>query len=72
MTFKIGGGQKNLIISVKTIVYWLDSQNPPWAEYQAFMSCRLITLDKKKGILLVVFGKNWKCLFARCVPRLNI
>ena len=38
--------RKRLRTSVETFVKWLDNKSPSWAAYCAFMSGRLIALDK--------------------------
>ena len=62
MYFKIWGGQ--IFISVEMFVDWLANKNPPWEACCAFMSCRLITLDKQPGVSPGGVGENWRRLFS--------
>ena len=50
--------------SVKTCVDWLSINSFSWTSYCAFMSGRLIALDKQPGVCLVGVGETWRCLFA--------
>ena len=53
-----------LSTSVEFIFEWLANGSPPWADYFAFMSGRLIALDKQPGIRPVGVGEIWRRLFA--------
>ena len=59
--------RKKLRISVKYFVDWLANKIPPWADYWAFMSGRLIFCEKKPGVRLVGVGENWVQYFTKCV-----
>ena len=43
---KFGEDSTRLCTRLETFVDWLANGSPPWADYCAFMSGRLITLDK--------------------------
>ena len=64
---KFGEDGTRLRTSVKTFVDWLSNGGLPWASYRAFMSGRLITLDKHPGVLPVGGGEMWRRLFANIV-----
>ena len=53
--------------SVETFVDWLANERPPWAAYCAFMSVRLIVLDKHPGVRPVGLGETWQHLVAKIV-----
>ena len=46
---------------------WLGNGRPPWTAYCAFMSGRLIALDKQPGIRPVGVGDTWRRLMAKCL-----
>ena len=46
---KIGEDSTRLRTSIETFADWLANGSPPWAAYRAFMSGRLIALDKQPG-----------------------
>ena len=54
-----------LSTSVETFVDWLSNGSPPWAAYCAFMSGRLIALDKQPDVRPVGVGETWRRLFAK-------
>ena len=39
--------------------YWMANSRPPWADYRALMSGRLIGLDKYPGLRPVGVGDTW-------------
>ena len=47
---KILGPEKKSSIGVEYFVDWLENQKLPWDSYWAFMSGRLIALDKLPGV----------------------
>ena len=51
---------KTLCISVETFVDCLANVSPPWTAYLAFMSVRLIALDKQPGLYPVGVGETWR------------
>ena len=53
---KVGEDSERLHTSVETFVNWLANGSPPWAAYHAFMSGRLIVLDKQPGVFTVRVG----------------
>ena len=60
---KFGEYITRLRTSVETFVDWLDNGSPPWAAYCAFMSGRLIALNKQPGVRPVGVGEMWRRLF---------
>ena len=46
-------------------MFWLANGIPPWMAYRAFMSGRLIALDKQPGLHPVGVGETWRRLFAK-------
>ena len=52
---------------MENFVDWLANESPPWTAYRAFMSGRLIVLDKNPGIRPVGLGKKWRHLFTNIV-----
>ena len=56
---KFGDDTTRLHTTVETFVDWLANEAPPWAAYCAFMSGRLIALDKQPGVRLVGIGETW-------------
>ena len=66
---KSGEDSKKLCISVEIFVDWPTNKNPPWAAYCAFISGRLIVLDKNTGVRPVSIGETWIFLFAKCVMK---
>ena len=72
MDFKIWGRyQKTLYYYVEIFVDWLANNNPPWEAYCAFMSGRLITLEKQPVVCPINVGETWRCLFAKCVLKVT-
>ena len=61
-----------LSTSVETFVGWLSNGIPPWAAYRAFMSVRLITLDKQPGVRLVGVGETWQRVFANIILKVTV
>ena len=53
---KFGEDTSRIRTSVETFVVWLANGSPPWAAYHAFMSGRLIVLDKQPCIRPVGAG----------------
>ena len=56
-------------ISVEIFVDWIANHNPPWAANRAFMSGRLVALEKRPGLCLVGFRETWQRLFGKCMLR---
>ncbi len=50
---------------------WLSNDSPPWAAYRAFMSCRLIALDKDPGVRPVGIGEVYRRLWAKCAIKVS-
>ena len=68
---KFGDNSKRLHTSVETFADWIANNIPPCAAYFAFMSGRLIALDKQPGVCTVGVGETWRHLFAKCVLRVT-
>ena len=49
--------------SVENLVDWLANGSPPWAAYCAFMSGRLIVLDKQPVVRPVGVGGTLRSIF---------
>ena len=64
---KFGEDSTRLHTTVETFVNWLPNESPPWAAYRAFMSGRLIALDKQPGVHLVGEGETRRRLFVNTV-----
>ena len=56
---------------METFVDWLANGSPPWAAYCAFMSGRLIALDKQPGIWPVGVGETLRRIFAKIVLKVT-
>ena len=56
---------------MENFVDWLANGSPPWAAYRAFMSGRLIALDKQPGVRPVGVGETWRRLFAKIVLKVT-
>ena len=50
----------------------MANQNPPWAAYRAFISERLILLDKLPGVRPVGIEETWRRLFTKCVLKVTV
>ena len=68
---KIWEYSTRLRTSMETFFEWLANGSPPWAAYRAFVSGRLITLDKQPGIQPVGVGEMWQRLFAKIVLKVT-
>ena len=68
---KFGEDSTRLHTIVETFVDWLSNGSPPWAAYCAFMSGRLIALDKQPGVQTVDIGEMWRCIFAMIVLKIT-
>ena len=68
---KFGEDITILRTSVETFVDWLSNGSPPWAAYCAFMSGRMITLDKQPGVRPVGIGETWRVIFARIILKVT-
>ena len=64
---KFGEEITRLRTSVETFFDWLANGNLPWAAYCAFMSVRLIAIDKQPGVRPVGVGETWRRLFAKII-----
>ena len=53
-------------------LYWLANESPPWAAYRAFMSGRLIVLEKQPGVSPVGVGETWLRLFANIILKFTV
>ena len=57
--------------SVETFVDWLANGILPWSAYRAFMSGRLIALDKQTGVRPVGVGEMWRHIFSKIVLKVT-
>ena len=66
-------GEDSIILcsSVETCVNCLANGSPPWAAYCAFMSGRLIALDKQPSVRPVGVGEMWRRLFANIILKVT-
>ena len=64
---KSGEDSTSLRTSIETFVDWLANGSPPWAAYRAFMSGRLIALDKNPGVDPVGVRETWWSIFSKIV-----
>ena len=62
---------RKLCVIVKYFVDCLAQKKPPWDSYSAFMSSRLIVLNKLLRVRLLGVGEMWCCLFAKCVLKVT-
>ena len=69
---KFGVDSTRLHTSVETFVDWIANGSPPWTAYRAFMSGRLIALDKQPDIFLVGVGETWRRLFDKIVLKVMV
>ena len=56
---------------METFFDWLANRSPPWASYCAFMSGRLITIDKQPDVCSVEVGETWRHIFAKIVLKIT-
>ena len=56
LLLKFGEDSTRLRTSVENVFDWLSNRRPPWTAYSAFMSGRLIELDKQPGVRPVGAG----------------
>ena len=68
---KFGEDSTKLRTDVETFVDWLANGSPPWAAYSAFMSGRLIALNKQPGVRPVGVGETWRRIFAKTVLKVT-
>ena len=66
------GMREKLHISVESFVDWLANKIPPWTDYWAFMSGRLIKLDKRLWVRPVGVEENWRQFFVKCVLKVTM
>ena len=69
---KFGVDSTRLRNTVEIFVDWIANGSPPWTAYRAFMSGRLIALDKQPDIRLVGVGETWQRLFDEIVLKVTI
>ena len=62
---KFGDDSTRLRTSAETFVDWLANGSPPWVAYSAFMSCRLIVLDKQPGVRPFGVGETGRRILTR-------
>ena len=51
-------------------IYWLANHNPLLEAYCAFISVRMIALDKQQGVHPFGVRETWQRLFAKCILRI--
>ena len=56
---------------METFVGWLANGSLPWAAYHAFISGRLIALEKKPGLHPVGVRETWRRLFPKIVLKVT-
>ena len=64
---KFGEDSTRLRTSVENFVDWIANGSTPWSDYCAFMSGRMIALDKQPFVCPVGVGEMWRRLFAKIV-----
>ena len=55
---KFGEDSTRLLTSIETFFDWLANGGPPWADYRALMSGRIIAPDKQPGVRPVGLGEK--------------
>ena len=55
---------------METFVDWLANGRPPWAAYRAFISGRLIALDKQASLRPVGVGETLLRIFSKIVLKI--
>ena len=68
---KFGEDSTRLHTSVETFVDWLANGSPHWAAYRAFLSGRMIALDKHPGVRPVGVGETWRRIFSKIVLKVT-
>ena len=63
----MGKDDTRLHTSMENCVDWLANGIPPWTAYRAFISGRLIALDKQPGIRPSGVGATWRHIFSKIV-----
>ena len=58
LLLKFGEEITRLCTSVETFFDWLDNGILPWSAYRAFISGRIIVLDKQPGVHTVGAGET--------------
>ena len=66
---RFGAASSELRMIVGDFVEYLGNRRPPWADYRALMSSRLIVLDKQPRIRPVGVGETWKRIMAKFLLR---
>ena len=68
---EFGEDSTRLHTSIETFVDWLVNGSPTWAAYCAFMSGRLVVIDKQPGVHPVGVGETWRRLFAKILLKVT-
>ena len=68
---KFGEYSTRLHTIVETFVDWLANRSPPSAAYHAFMSVRMIALDKQAGVHPVGVGETRRRIFSKIVLKVT-
>ena len=58
-----------LRVIVARLADWMDNSSPPWTAYCALMTCPLVALDKRPGVLPVGIGGTLRQALAKLVMR---
>ena len=64
---KFGEDSNRLHNSVEIVFDWLYNDSLPWEAYRAFMSGRMVVLNKQPGVRPVGIGETWRRLFSNIV-----
>ena len=56
---------------METFSHWLANKSPPWTDYSAFMSGRLILVDKQPSVCPIGVGETWRNIFGKIVIKVK-
>ena len=65
----LGCASEDIIVVVAILADWMDNSSPLWAAYRALIACRLVALDKRPRVRLVVIGETLRQALAKLVMR---
>ena len=68
---KFGDDSTRLRTIFGNLVDWLANGSSLWATYCAFMTSRLIALDKQPGVRPVDVGETWRFIFANILLKVT-
>ena len=69
---KFRENSKRICTSVETFFKWIYNGIPPWVAFHAFISGRLIALEKQPGFFPVRVGETRRHIVAKCVLRVTL